>query len=432
MKKYTLLLLFCCFAFPMWAQPIVNTIENKTINPLVNDKDNQPHAAGEDTSAEEGPVTAGDVMDELKRLRELIEAGQGAQVIATLQLRDTVTVFTKREGQISGETKTIDSIYIVAQGGFITDILVYIGDEVFTNDVLIGITKRRHYHNRDRLFNIGKRKYLYYQNAVLFRAFKSYVADDTNFTIRNTDNTEDGRHDFRKGNDLKTVLDLKLYTDALGVFANNPNGLVQVDASSKFMIHQSNISHRSAFILHNIKLNVNFAKFDSKQQYVTENDYSRSALLQKSWFNANLGINLFEGYVKQHYSTLFFIDAGGMINTSTLAKNNTDTVSITSTNIWGLAGVSVKGNDNYGVTASASVIFNYSPQTADIDFARNSPHVFFKPCIEAFYNPFGDDANRVFTKVTYWMDTWNISTQQNHFWQFQVGYNTTLSKLAKK
>lgn len=431
MKKIITTLLLLLYLLPAFAQ--IQDKDNATVNTGI-PENTTTSTAGDSVQDEESNSTSESndhkLKAEIKKLTALLEAAKNGEVIATLKLKDSIKIYNESSDQILA-TKQVDSVFLIAQNGFITDVIVYIGIEQFTNSVIISLTKRRHYHNEDMLRNIDGDKYVYYQDLVDFQAIKGYVADDTHFTFR-THGEKQTLHNFTKGSDLKTALDLRVYTDALGLFANNPNGLVQIDAASKFLIHQSNITGRSAFILHYLKANVNFAKFDSKQLYVTENDYSRSALLQRSWFNASLALNLFEGYMKQHYTTLFYIDAGGMINASSLAKNNKDTVVITSTNIWGQGGISIKGHDNYGFTASATVLFNYSPQTADIDFARNAPHVFFKPCVEAFYNPFGDETNRIFTKVSFWMDTWNINTQQNHFWQFQIGYNTTLSKLSKQ
>ena len=63
-------------------------------------------------------------------------------------------------------------MYLASQNGFITDLIVYAGDYVFTNKVIIGLTKHRYFHNKDELLSQSGKKYIYYQDAVTFLAEK--------------------------------------------------------------------------------------------------------------------------------------------------------------------------------------------------------------------------------------------------------------------
>jgi hypothetical protein len=174
-------------------------------------------------------------------------------------------------------------------------------------------------------------------------------------------------------------------------------------------------------------LNVNAAKFDSKQNFVDSANFSRTAFLQKSWLNAEMAYNILTTWIERKSLSVFYFDIGAGINAGNLA-GKLDTITITGQNIFAEMGVNLKSSDNIGIDLYSRFIVNYSPQTS---FAGgNTAEKFIKCGAQAFWNPLKDRAGRIFGRINYMMSV-SDSQKENHFFQVQLGYSVLLSKAIK-
>lgn len=366
---------------------------------------------------------------DIKALSKQIEKDHAAEISDSIILNEYVRLYDENNNLINEKLK-IDKATIITQDGYIIHVVIKAGNFTFTNgQAPIALTAHRT-GKKDRLYDTGENSvensyYIIYQHALDFTGGRSYAPDDTTLVLTPANKTGY----FKKGTMLNAILDLRLYTDALGLLGNKANGIVQIDARAKYFIHQSNCNNIPLFLAHYINTNINLEKFDSKTKYVDSANFSRSSILQHSWFNADLSINVIEWLISGKSANILYWDFGGSISAASLAKKTDSTQTILSPNIYSEVGINIKSFNNYGCNFNIRALKNYSPQTILYDSSRNKAHLFMRPSFEAWYNPFGSKVSRVFTRVNYWIDTTNLEANQKNFFQFQFGYATTLSKI---
>lgn len=403
-----------------------------------------------------------EINENLKELKEkltAIEKNIEKQSLGTLAMEtEAITVY--RDKEPSRIQLKIDSIILIIEEGFINDIQVISGKWRFTNgQAPIGLYSSR-FAKTDKLIgkspSDGKDYSIKLQRVLFYTLLRPYAPDDTTIILTRQNPVQE----YFKGVNLYSILDLRLYTDAFGLFNESANGLLQLDARAKWFIHQSNVNNTHKFIARYIKTNINFSRFDNDNKYIDSISHSRSALLQKSWFNGEFAIGAFEWGIKKKTNSRFYIDLGFQLSaasfqSSTIATtsdttinvddngvetktiNNTIDTNVTSKtfvvpNLFIETGINIKSSDNFGLNLSLRGLFNYSFQSKGINGDNSSSHFFLRPSFEAYYNPFGDRSGRVFARFNYWLDTKTLADKQQHFFQMQIGYTTTLSKINKK
>jgi hypothetical protein len=267
----------------------------------------------------------------------------------------------------------------------------------------------------------GQGNYIDINEILQYKSIKPFIPDNDYFTLTAKVST----HDFAKGVGLNTVFDLRLYSDALGVFGGKANGLVQTDAYFKQIFHRKNFYNSGVFIFNYFKFNLNASKFDSKVAFTDSAKFSRTSLFQKSWLNTDLSINIINGWLAKKSLSSYYLDFGGGVSLSNLATS-TDTTTITSPYFFLQPGIDLKIADNIGFDVVSRFIWTYSPQT---DFNnQNGVRLLIKPTVGIFWNPVGNEASRIFGRVSYVVDT---KEKNQNFLQLQFGYSLQLTSLVK-
>lgn len=332
----------------------------------------------------------------------------------------------KKQQKLLATTTDIARVTMDIKDGYILDINVYTknGKETYTNTrAPIAITSRR-FSDTDRIRGIHN-----YNNFIILKDFlefetrKSYLPED-GFIELKSDKKSDSL--FRNVG-VNTVLDLRLYTDALSLFGKEANGIAQTDLRIKHILHRINVHNRGGFLGHYLKFNLNAAKFDSKNNFVDSAKFSRTEFLQKSWMNAEIAYNLLSTWIVKKSTSTFYWDIGAGINASKLAFQK-DTVNVIGQNLFTEIGLNLRSSDNIGLDLTARLTANYSPQTTFVE--GNKAEKILRFGAEAFFNPLNDKAGRIFGRINYMMST--ISTEKkNNFFQVQLGYSILLSKAIK-
>lgn len=369
-----------------------------------------------------------DIKDQLAGIKKIIkdngkdEETKVGEII--LKKVKSVTVYSDAKFTVvSGETVDIDSVMILTKDGYIVSIQVFAGDKIYTNGLApIALTSDR-LGGVDALICKKEKqfKYIYTNEIFTYKSLNPFIPDNDGFTLTEKDNT----HTFSKGVGLNTIFDLRLYSDALGVFGGKANGLVQTDGYLKQVFHRSNIFNSGIFVFNNFKFNLNASKFDSKVSYTDSAKFTRTSLFQKSWLNTDLAVNIINGWLGKKTLSSYYLDFGGGVSLSNLATP-TDTTTITSTYLFLQPGIDLKIADNIGFNFMTKFIWTYSPQT---DFNnQDGERLFIKPSVGIFWNPLGNEASRIFGRIAYNVDT---KDKKEHFLQVQFGYSLQLTSLVK-
>ena len=363
---------------------------------------------------------------QIAQILKLLTDSNDKQKIGVLDYKLTAYLYYGEDHAFkSNKTITIDSISVLIKDGFIFDINVYAGDSKFTNKKApIGLTGKR-FTKEDFLENIfTEGESILLRELILPKFDNSFIPEDGFFWLTPSNKSVI----LERSIGINSVLDLRLYTDALGLLGNESNGLIQTDARFKQIIHRSNISNKGLFAPGQyIKINLTASKFDSKKKFVDISSFSRTELFQKSYVNAEAAVNLFGGWLPSKSLSSFYLDFGGAVNTGKVARK-TDTINITTSNWFGEAGVNLKSSNNIGADLYIRLIKQSSPQT-DFD-NQGKIYTFWKLGAEVFWSSKSDRANKVFGRFNYVSST-NEVDRKNHFLQVQIGYSIILSKLKK-
>ena len=342
----------------------------------------------------------------------------------------SVNVYKNKGGQQSITESTqekvkIKKVTLLIKDGYILDINVYSDkDEQFTNGKApITISTRR--------FSLGDslRSTSLKNRAIILRDFLQYKPNNT-FAPEDGFITLDASKKcdslFRNVG-LNSVLDFRVYTDALGLVAKEANGITQSDIRFKQILHRQNIPNRGTFFGHYFRFNLSTAKFDSKLNFTDSANFSRTLSQQKSWLNFEGAYNLMTTWIERKSLSTFYADLGLGINTFNLAKSK-DTSTVLTQNVFAEMGLNLKSSDNIGFDLVTRVWVNYSPQTNFND--NNIAKWFWRVGGEVYWNPLNERAGRLFGRVNYLMPLYT-SEKKDHFFQIQLGYSILLTKAIK-
>lgn len=231
---------------------------------------------------------------------------------------------------------------------------------------------------------------------------------------------------------LQNIVELRTYTDFLGLFADAPNGLVQLEGKADFYINPFN--YKSVYFGKKITPFVNFSRLDEDVRYL---DTSVSAvigsvninnalqILEKSYLEMGLRLTIFSYKpTKETPFTLnFYVPARYQI--ADLKNGNNE---IRNLKVFGLGGgvfVDFKRFNNFGFTCSSEFTkFNAASFNTDGSILTPDNFWVFKNEAEVYYNPAGSKQSSVFLRLK----TFNNANKGNNeaFYQLQFGYRFSI------
>jgi hypothetical protein len=321
---------------------------------------------------------------------------------------------------------SVDRVTLNMDDGYIMDINVFAEGKQFTNfRAPIGVCQQRFEYQLDKLVNIeNSNEYIWFNEVLHEDSLTSYVAADGFYQLTPTVNK---LVLYRKVG-VNTVLDIRLFTDALGLLGTSSNGIVQTDVRLKQSIHRENYRNKFAWSFQYVKATFNASKFTDNSRYVDSATLSRTALIEKSFLNAEVATDLIHWNLSHKSINLGYVDVGGGLHETSVTHSG-DTTTVLTTEWFIEAGVNIKQSDNTGFNLYARWIDNFSPQTP---WNNNSKgRVFIKAGAEVFWNPWNNEANRLFARMNYLVAT-KQTDKPNDFFQLQIGYSLLLSSLVKK
>lgn len=362
---------------------------------------------------------------EVKKLKELIttedkdETIEVGKMILFKPVDVPVYSFTDSNNPIS--KLDIDEVIVNSKNGYIVSVQVVSGGDSYINqNAPIEISAKR-FGRMDWLTNNRT------QTKVLLRDFLSYL-EYTGFGPSNDNfrlTRENADHSFKKNTGIDNIFDIRLYSDALGIFGAKPNGLVQTDVYFKHYLHRANIRNTGIYLLNNFKFNFNISKFDSKLGYADSSGLKRIDLIQKSWINADISANLANGWLSNRSLSSWFVDVGFGLSATNVAFSK-DTSATTSTLTFIEPGIELSVAKNMGVLLSSRIFCHYNYKKSIQE--NNGAEWFFRPHLNFYWNPAGKDGSRIFGRVIY---TSKTKTSSNDYFQVQFGYVLSISELSK-
>lgn len=267
----------------------------------------------------------------------------------------------------------------------------------------------------------------------------NYVPDDQNLIfplrenkIQNKDTR--GVYQLVQNTSLQNTVELRTYTDFLGLFNESPNGIVQIQGKAEFFLNPfRTFKNSSVNFFKKITPYVNFSKIDddnrglSLNQQITATDTTYTIntpleIYEKSFLELGVNLNLlcFKFLKEMPFKVNIYFPL--RYNATSVFNQKDDNTNFKIVSYGGGLNLEFKKFSNFG--------FNYSLEYTNSE-AINKPvkilnpdHFWiFKNEAELFYYPGVSKNQSIFTRFRTF---YNYSDSRDSFFQFQFGYRFTI------
>lgn len=278
-------------------------------------------------------------------------------------------------------------------------------------------------------------------------AGSNYVPDDISYTFPSKEESEAKITDRRSyqvinNNHLQHVLDLRTYTDMLGLFGDEANGLFQIEGKADFFINPFNIPREAVYYFKKVSPYVRYSRFDEDEDFITTtlntgtSEYNfndkKLELLERSTLEMGLEMNLLTFRLVKESPFWISLNTPLTYNVTRIQadasaeKSNFKTLGY-GANIM----LDIKRFNNFGLMLGYELKgYSYLGDYSDVNLTEPSFLKTQAVKAEIFYYPGLDKSQSVFLRMKSIKDV--SSGNADSFFQLQVGYRFTLGVGAIK
>jgi hypothetical protein len=287
----------------------------------------------------------------------------------------------------------------------------------------------------DKLFNLTSKDtadYIRIGDILCYTPQKGGIPKNTYFTLTPTAKNPKPTHDVES--DWLADLDVKVYSDALGIFAQEANGLAQTEASLPFVISTRNVPNKRAVFFNYIKPHFIYSRLDSSKKDYAYNPSvtiaDRLGMLQKSPLAVGIDLNIIKAWSKDR---LFDFEANLGYQFNLINLFNTDD-STRANAYFQFMVPKLKLNflqDKFTIAASAPI--SMIQRKEGILFTEKDRKLQFltvfsiQANITTIFNP--EKKEGFYVRFNQYN---NFSQKGSNFIQLQLGYTSSLSDLFGK
>lgn len=328
--------------------------------------------------------------------------------------------------QTNEETVTINRVYITIGSGTISTINVDSDRGIFYNhDAGISLP---HFYEReeDKLCDYTKNKcirlgdFLSYKQDYGYR----YMPSDTAFYLEVTTSTGSSLKVLSISNNANALFDARVYTDFLGLFGNEANGVVQTEIASRIQLNTQNMRNTKWYWVSYIKPSLKYARLDNQFQTIDINQdtVNRVSLYRQANFTFGSMINLIK-YNHQEVHNVYF-DLGYFASSTALTDKKNNAV-ISHLPIVE-AGWTLRRISQLGIDVNAAWIPYFISGRNDIKNTSLNPFWRFQFTIS--WNPVQFKKSAFFLRYTH---NYFINIPNSSFSQLQFGYSFNINDYIK-
>ncbi|MDY0780573.1 hypothetical protein [Tenacibaculum sp. IB213877] len=329
----------------------------------------------------------------------------------------------------------VDKIDMYIEDGFITDISVSLFNEVtnsperrhFSNRSPISILRFHHYNDWILWEENNKSKGIYLKNVLRYQHVRGNNFSPENKRVVLT--RKEPNEILELNNNLNSFINLKVYSDFLGLINETPNGIISFEASSDIHLVPGNIG-----LIHigkKISPFVRYSRFDNDDRAIIINNNkidNKLELSQKAFIVSGLDLNLLEVKLGKEYPFSFSIPVRFQLNigeTNNSTSNSSDNIN---TVVWG-SGISANFRKirNFGLAISVDLNLYDHKNNSDIiekvkDFSTIGVNA------EMYYYDSTNKNSAFFLRLK----TERILNNEENYASIQFGYKTALNFNQKK
>lgn len=263
----------------------------------------------------------------------------------------------------------------------------------------------------------------------------NYVPEDltlefptkTNGVLDNENNSI--KYKVNQDTSLQNIVELRTYTDFLGLFGDAPNGIVQLEGKAEFYILPFNLTNRNVYFFKKISPFVNFSKIEKDVRNLnlkTVNDSTATVkdaleIIEKSYLKMGLNLNILNTKFSKEFPFEFNLYTTAKYQISDLMDKDSLHVNYKSLGLGAGLSLDFKRYNNFGFIYSAEFT-NYNANSFNEIEGILNPDRFwvFSNEAEVYYFPSETKQQTIFLRLK----TFNNSTKNNSeaFYQLQFGY----------
>lgn len=234
---------------------------------------------------------------------------------------------------------------------------------------------------------------------------------------------------------LEKIVELRTYTDFLGLFGKSDNGLIQIEGKAKFYLFpypfhflwSKRIMGQIEY-LPSLSPFINYSRLDDNSRYVDMTDTlnlgnfeieKKISLIEKRYLSMGLEAEILKW---QHKNAPIRISFYGVVNYNISEIRLADEIQNVKSCGYGLGfHLSTQRFNNFGFSHKTELTkYDYKNFNDYINLAIPNFIQIFKNEAEIFYHPNGNPNQSIFTRLA----AYNYSGKNNNeaFYQFQFGY----------
>ena len=270
---------------------------------------------------------------------------------------------------------------------------------------------------------------------------RNFIPDDQSFTFPIT--TKDGKtnenapnvYELRQSTTLANVLDLRAYTDFLGLFGETPNGIAQFEGQADFFINPFRFEGTNIFLFKKIKPYIVYSRLDENDKYLqlTAPDSVTNARtlsnrldnLQKSDLDVGFKLDFFNFSLGKEYPFEAGVYAAARYQRAKVQIDSLNTFDYKTLGLGGGLNLEFRRYDNFDFRYSLE-LSNYDQDSFNnIDGIDDSENFWvLRNEAEISYYPSTAKKNAIFVRLKVFDDF--DDKEGSNFFQFQFGYRFTV------
>lgn len=319
--------------------------------------------------------------------------------------------------------KKLKEVRIKVSDGFIEYIRAITTDSVsFVYNKPISII-RFDKHLDTKILNHNEDQFVFLGDLLeldTYHYFNSF-ADDNIYTLENLPGKKEAK--LKASSGLASLIDIRLYTDLLGTFGEQPNGLVQIEATSKLPLNARNVGHTywASFIQPFFKLSKLDSKFDTVSLISTAGEVkvNKMELFQRSFLNVGLKGNVYKVNWRPNNGLQFNVGYNFSSGNVSIGK---DTVTKGIIHMpYGELAFSSKKLQNFGF--DAEVRYGWQKLNKNKYFKGSGWDNIMSISTSIFFFPTQRSQDKFFVRFANYL---NFQERTDDFYQLQFGYSLNL------
>lgn len=366
--------------------------------------------------------------------------------------------FKKRDTMHTYRSLLFNKIEIEINEGSLIDIKAFLKDRkgntyLFENKLSISLlryTLNAHnlfLENQSRQTLFGENNYEGYVLRLtdVLRYFskpgRNFIPDNQSlyFPVLKKDNEKSNMnasnvYELRQSTTLENVLDLRAYTDFLGLFGETPNGIAHFEGQAEFFVNPFRNFKNAAYLFKKIRPYVAYSRLDEENQFLeTIVDDNSGSLVLKNRLDhlqkSNLDLGIKADFISLRYRKEMPFEAQlfGSIRYQ-IAKIEPDSISTFNYKTLGVGGglnFDFRRFDNFDLRLASEFTYYNQDSFNDIDnFIDSGEFWVWRNEAELSYFPSSNPNNAIFLRLKVFSDA--DREIDSSFFQFQFGYKFSI------